>query len=223
VAEALVLITALIETDLSNSSLTPEAAKGCAQACEGEPTKALSQLNLSDNGVDTKENGVFRPSCWIASLLVPSEGMHPRAGLEDFSIYWNSHQQNKRSGHRAPPYYHNSLASPLQPLGMSVPPIMNLASASQVVNRYLASCCDECVTTMHLDACPNCHKSCHAWGLPNTGKEDVRRCLEDALTMENGNDWRSALACQVAEEFDCLDRLTVDCLSEARLCKRMCN
>ena len=93
---------------------------------------------------------------------------------------------------------------------MSVPPVMNLASASQVVNRFLAAGCDECVTTTHLDACPHSHKSCPAWGLPNTGKEAVRRCLEDALTKENGDDWRNALACQVAEEFGhlvCLDRL----------------
>jgi len=72
---------------------------------------------------------------------------------------------------------------------MSAPPIMNLASASRVVNRFLAAGCDESVTTTHLDACPH--------GLP----------------MENGNDWRSALACQVAEEFGqliCLDRLVAN-------------
>lgn len=87
---------------------------------------------------------------------------------------------------------------------------MDLASASRVVNRYLAACCDECVTTMHLDACPHCHESCPAWGLPTTGKDAVRRCLEDALTLENGIDWRSSLACQVAEEFGhmaCLGQL----------------
>ncbi len=78
---------------------------------------------------------------------------------------------------------------------------MNVTSTSQVVNRFLAAGCDECVTTTHLGACPHSHKSCPAWGLPNTGKETVRRCLEDALTMENGNDWRSAMACQVAEEL----------------------
>jgi hypothetical protein len=39
------------------------------------------------------------------------------------------------------------------------------------------------------------------------GKEAVRRCLEDALTMENGKDWRSALACQVRKSLVTVEKV----------------
>jgi hypothetical protein len=106
--------------------------------------------------------------------------------------------------------YHRAITSPLLAQDMNIPPIMDLASASQVINRYLAACCDKCMTTTHLDACPHCHKSCPAWGLPNTSKDAIHRCLEDVLMLENSIDWRSSLVCQVVEEFGhtaCLGQL----------------
>jgi hypothetical protein len=89
-----------------------------------------------------------------------------------FIFWWKSEQRSgpsHRRGCAAP--YRRALTSPLRAQDMNIPPIMNLASASQVVNRFLAACCDECVTTTHLDACIHCHESWPAWGLQNTGKE----------------------------------------------------